>query len=129
MTLDEVPSPRAAQDRRRLTRFDTSCLSSIAYGTHDRASGRVLDVSWGGLGLRVDRHEHPHFETLLERNVLGPLRLGIVDSRWGVFRARAQVVRAQLEARRIRLGLEVHWADPHFYDFVRALGSARARLY
>ena len=116
------------QERRRLARFPTWCITSIAYGSNGYASARVLDVSWSGIGISIERDDYPRLEMLLELNSLGPLRLGIVKGRWGTLRARADVVRADFKAGCMRLGLAVHWADPQYYDFVRTLGSARGRL-
>ena len=111
------------QERRHLARFQTWCITSIAYGTNGYASARVLDMSWSGLGISVDRFDYPRLEMLLELNSLGPVRLGIVKSRWGTLRARADVVRADFKAGCIRLGLAVHWAEPRYYELVKTLAS------
>jgi hypothetical protein len=106
---------------RRFRRYPHTCLASVATGRGEVCGGYLVDVSWGGLAVRLPRDaDRDGAAPVVEQE---RVRLRIVDPGRGVFHVSGPVRWIRLTALQVRLGLELHRADPAFYGLV--LASAR----
>lgn len=102
---------------RRYPRYSKSCLTSLANGKGQHLSAYLVDVGWGGLGLRLRRRPYAEDMPVTAGEAV---QLGVVDPAHGTLRVSGLVRWVRSNASHVRIGLELRHADPAFYGFVFA---------